>query len=248
MLFSIPLFIVFSSFCLLTKQTEIKESDAKITDSHNTEQVGSVEEPMSNYQSKEIFKECRKNHASSIGGYALDGCCEFLPAGVEGTTDFFKCAACFCHKNFHRKETVASEPTHFLSKIAYIPQPTPISTVFQTSNGYHHVTGPSRGTTTAHAFPAVVIHDGAHFHVTDQINGGGTSGGGEGSSSSKKRFRTKFSHEQKEQMLDFAVKIGWRIKKQDQNVVEIFCNKIGVKFQVFKVWMQNNRHTIGKKP
>jgi ZF-HD class homeobox domain-containing protein len=49
-------------------------------------------------------------------------------------------------------------------------------------------------------------------------------------------------------MLDFAVKIGWRIKKQDQNVVEMFCNKIGVKFQVFKVWMQNNRHTIGKKP
>ncbi|MCI09240.1 ZF-HD homeobox protein, partial [Trifolium medium] len=189
---------------------------------------------MSNFQSKEIFKECRKNHASSIGGYALDGCCEFLPAGVEGTIDFFKCAACYCHKNFHRKETVAREPTHFLSKITYSPQPTPISTVFQTPNGYRHVTGPSRGTTTAPAFPSVVIHDGAHFHLTDQINGGGTSGGGEGSSSSKKRFRTKFSHEQKEKMLDFAVKIGWRIKKQDQNAVEIFCNKIGVKFQVFK--------------
>ncbi|KAK2379209.1 zinc-finger homeodomain protein [Trifolium repens] len=243
MLFSIPLFIVFSSLCLLTKQTEMKESDTKITGGHNSEQAGYVEEPMSNYKSKEIYKECRKNHASSIGGYALDGCCEFLPAGVEGTLDFFKCAACFCHKNFHRKEIVSRKPT----QITYIPQPTPISMVFQTKNGYHHVTGPSRETTTAPAFPSAVIHDEAHFHDTDPINGG-SSGGGEGSLSSKKRFRTKFSHEQKEQMLDFAVQIGWRIKKQDQNVVEMFCNKIGVKFQVFKVWMQNNRHTIGKKP
>ncbi|GAU24695.1 hypothetical protein TSUD_323040 [Trifolium subterraneum] len=100
----------------------------------------------------------------------------------------------------------------------------------KTSNGYQHVTGPSMGTTSTPAFPSALIYDGAQFHVTDPINGGG----GEGSLSSKKRFRTKFSHEQKEQMLDFAVKIGWRIKKHDQNVVEIFCNKIGVKFQEFK--------------
>ncbi|GAU40376.1 hypothetical protein TSUD_265200 [Trifolium subterraneum] len=243
MLFSIPLIVIFSSLCLLTKQKEIKESDEEISVGHSTEQVGNVEEPILNSQSKTTFKECRKNHASSIGGYALDGCCEFFSDGLEGTIEFFRCDACKCHRNFHRKEIVAIEPTHFLFKTTYNPQPTPISTVFQTSNGYHHVTGPPMGTTTVPTFPSDLIHDEAQFHVTDPINGSG----GEGSSSSKKRFRTKFSHEQKEKMLNFAMKIGWRIKKHDQNVVEIFCNKIGVKFQVFKVWMLNNKHTIGKK-
>jgi ZF-HD class homeobox domain-containing protein len=230
MLFSVSFIIFFSSLCLLNKQTEIKENDEEITLGHNTEQSGYVEEPILNRQ--EIFKECCKNHASSIGGYALDGCCEFLPAGVEGALEFFKCAACNCHRNFHRKITIASESTHFFSKTTNInAQPTPISTVLRTMNGYLHVSGPPRGTTTD-AFPsAVVIHDGAI----------------EGSSNSKKRFRTKFTLEQKEKMLDFAVKIGWRIHKHDQNVVENFCNKIGVKFHVFKVWMLNNKQTIGKK-
>ncbi|XP_045831468.1 zinc-finger homeodomain protein 2-like [Trifolium pratense] len=231
MLFSIPFIVVFSSLCLLTKQTEIKESDAEISLGHNIEQGGYVEEPILNSQSKEIYKECLKNHASSIGGYALDGCCEFLPAGIKGTSEFFRCAACGCHKNFHRKVTIAREPTHFLFKTTYSPQPTPISIVPQTTNGYRHATGPSSGSTTSLAFPSTIIHDGVV----------------EGSSSSKKRFRTKFTPEQKENMLNFAVKIGWRIQKHDQEVVEHFCNKIGVKYHVFKVWMLNNRNTVGKK-
>jgi len=43
----------------------------------------------------------KKSHVSNIGGYSIDGCREFLPAGAEGTTIFFKCAACECHRNFH---------------------------------------------------------------------------------------------------------------------------------------------------
>uniref|UniRef100_A0A5B7BDF3 ZF-HD dimerization-type domain-containing protein n=1 Tax=Davidia involucrata TaxID=16924 RepID=A0A5B7BDF3_DAVIN len=50
------------------------------------------------------YKECRKNHAANIGGYAVDGCREFMPAGEEGTAAAFKCAACTCHRNFHRRE------------------------------------------------------------------------------------------------------------------------------------------------
>nr|GMC60857.1 zinc-finger homeodomain protein 1-like [Ipomoea batatas]GMC60861.1 zinc-finger homeodomain protein 1-like [Ipomoea batatas] len=33
---------------------------------------------------------------------------------------------------------------------------------------------------------------------------------------SKKRFRTKFSHEQKDKMFELAEKLGWRIQKQDE--------------------------------
>ncbi|CAN4081672.1 unnamed protein product [Withania somnifera] len=50
------------------------------------------------------YKECQKNHAASIGGYAVDGCREFMPSGEEGTDNALICAACGCHRNFHRRE------------------------------------------------------------------------------------------------------------------------------------------------
>ncbi|XP_042486754.1 mini zinc finger protein 1-like [Macadamia integrifolia] len=50
------------------------------------------------------YKECRKNHAANIGGYAVDGCREFMASGEEGTSAAFICAACNCHRNFHKKE------------------------------------------------------------------------------------------------------------------------------------------------
>ncbi|KAG5556163.1 hypothetical protein RHGRI_006702 [Rhododendron griersonianum] len=55
------------------------------------------------------YKECRKNHAASIGGHAVDGCREFMPAGEEGTAAAFKCAACSCHRNFHRQEAESND-------------------------------------------------------------------------------------------------------------------------------------------
>jgi len=36
-------------------------------------------------------------------------------------------------------------------------------------------------------------------------------------------------------MLDLAVTLGWKIKKNDENVDEDFCNEIAVKRRVFKV-------------
>ncbi|KAA8547373.1 hypothetical protein F0562_003763 [Nyssa sinensis] len=50
------------------------------------------------------YRECLKNHAASMGGHVLDGCGEFMPSGEEGTPGALKCAACDCHRNFHRKE------------------------------------------------------------------------------------------------------------------------------------------------
>ncbi|KAL0333454.1 UNVERIFIED_CONTAM: Zinc-finger homeodomain protein 2 [Sesamum angustifolium] len=49
------------------------------------------------------YEECRKNHAAGIGKYAVDGCCEFMPAGEEGSSAALRCAACSCHRNFHKK-------------------------------------------------------------------------------------------------------------------------------------------------
>jgi ZF-HD class homeobox domain-containing protein len=80
----------------------------------------------------------------------------------------------------------------------------------------------------------------------DALGSGG--GGGGGSSSSQKRFRTKFSPEQKARMLDFAERVGWRLQKLDDAMVHQFCQEIGVKRRVLKVWMHNNKHSLAKRP
>ncbi|XP_050378829.1 zinc-finger homeodomain protein 3-like [Argentina anserina] len=62
----------------------------------------------------------------------------------------------------------------------------------------------------------------------------------------KKRFRTKFTQDQKEKMFNFAEKVGWKIQKQEESVVQSFCHEIGVKRRVLKVWMHNNKHNLAK--
>ncbi|KAI0522653.1 hypothetical protein KFK09_005038 [Dendrobium nobile] len=64
---------------------------------------------------------------------------------------------------------------------------------------------------------------------------------------SRKRFRTTFTVEQKEKMLGFAERVGWRLQKQHENAIDEFCNEIGVRQKVFKVWMHNNKHFIRKQ-
>ncbi|GJN16129.1 hypothetical protein PR202_gb03086 [Eleusine coracana subsp. coracana] len=49
------------------------------------------------------YRECRRNHAATMGGHAVDGCREFLAAGEEGTGGALRCAACGCHRSFHRR-------------------------------------------------------------------------------------------------------------------------------------------------
>ncbi|KAI3777550.1 hypothetical protein L1987_47350 [Smallanthus sonchifolius] len=50
------------------------------------------------------YGECQKNHAANVGGYAIDGCREFMAGGEEGTTAAVMCVACGCHRSFHRRE------------------------------------------------------------------------------------------------------------------------------------------------
>ncbi|BAF25083.1 Os09g0414600 [Oryza sativa Japonica Group] len=52
-----------------------------------------------------VYRECLKNHAASLGGHALDGCGEFMPSPAANPADptSLRCAACGCHRNFHRR-------------------------------------------------------------------------------------------------------------------------------------------------
>ncbi|XP_021273793.1 zinc-finger homeodomain protein 2-like [Herrania umbratica] len=185
-------------------------------------------------QRKPRYRECLKNHALGIGGHAVDGCGEFMAAGVEGTLDALKCAACNCHRNFHRKEPELGSPNSVPTTDLYLHhhQPPQFAPYFRAPAGYLHLAGQQRPL----ALPSTSGGGGGHSRddQEDVSNQG----------SSRKRFRTKFTQEQKDKMLGLAERLGWRIQKHDEAVVQQFCNENGVKRHVLKVWMHNNKHTL----
>ncbi|XP_051140628.1 zinc-finger homeodomain protein 10-like [Andrographis paniculata] len=142
------------------------------------------------------YMECLKNHAAALGGNARDGCGEFLPAGEDGTIEALRCAACNCHRNFHRKIHLQHQ--------AMGEELTPLRAI--------------------------------------QAEEGGAAGGDHRPAGKRKRFRTKFTQEQKEKMQEFAERSGWRIQKLGESEVKRFCQEIGVKRKVLKVWMHNNKY------
>nr|CAC34447.1 ZF-HD homeobox protein [Flaveria bidentis] len=194
------------------------------------------------------YKECLKNHAVGIGGQAVDGCGEFMAAGDEGTLDALKCAACNCHRNFHRKEVEGQQRQHQHQQQAALQHQyitaTPYYHHHHRPTGYLHMKPPPSSLHQRQlALPSTSRDD------LDEIsNPSSSGGGGVGGSGSKKRFRTKFTQDQKDRMLAFSEALGWRIQKHDEAAVQQFCNETGVKRHVLKVWMHNNKHTIGKKP
>ncbi|XP_070048328.1 zinc-finger homeodomain protein 6-like [Nicotiana tomentosiformis] len=73
------------------------------------------------------YGECKHNYAASAMGYALDGCGEFCPNGIP---ESLICAACHCHRSFHRKMEMEipvlskSHHNHGTSLVIVVP-PTP---------------------------------------------------------------------------------------------------------------------------
>ncbi|XP_051135370.1 zinc-finger homeodomain protein 2-like [Andrographis paniculata] len=215
------------------------------------------------------YRECLKNHAAAMGANATDGCGEFMPSGDDGTLEALTCSACGCHRNFHRKEIDGEPPAAacdnctfhprisgrklFLPGGPHHPHPHPHKPYLTPEAiGYHH---PSGALMPSRAVPP-------HHHMLMSYNLGGGGGGGPSESDDqddanggglrppqmvKKRFRTKFTQEQKDKMHNFAEKVGWKIQKQEEAVVQQFCQEIGVKRRVLKVWMHNNKHNLAKK-
>ncbi|KDP38514.1 hypothetical protein JCGZ_04439 [Jatropha curcas] len=221
--------------------------------SPNPDRLSTISKGSNSKTSNVRYRECLRNHAASVGGNVFDGCGEFMPGGEEGTLEALKCAACDCHRNFHRKEVDGESqfsPSSRRSTMVHslqLPPPLPSPTVL------HH----QRYSMGLHNSPTA-----ANMVQPMTVAFGGGGGGTESSSEdlnafqsnaegvpppppyvlSRKRFRTKFTQEQKDRMMEFAEKVGWRINKQDEEEVEKFCAEVGVKRQVFKVWMHNNKN------
>ncbi|KAI3733638.1 hypothetical protein L6452_13086 [Arctium lappa] len=172
------------------------------------------------------YRECLKNHAATIGSHAVDGCGEFMPSPPTEPTSL-KCAACGCHRNFHRRDptndSYATNKTHFIDSS---PQPT--------NYAYAPHVLLSLSTTAAEQNHTVAIPGTPAAIKIENPNG-------------RKRFRTKFSQDQKEKMSLFAEKLGWKMQRCDDKLVADFCNELGIRRGIFKVWMHNNKNTFGKK-
>ncbi|XP_042495697.1 zinc-finger homeodomain protein 5-like [Macadamia integrifolia] len=234
------------------------------------------------------YRDCLKNHAASIGTHVVDGCGEFMPSGEEGTMEALKCAACDCHRNFHRKEVEGEprtsgatncyycyDPNHKNSCSTRIPPPPPPSGPPHAHPTHHHPQlalqhlqqhqkfqlGLPNSPSMASIPPPMMMAygggggggGGATESSSEDLNGYQSNAGGTSSQPhqafalSKKRFRTKFTQYQKDKMLEFAERLGWRMQKQDEVEVQRFCDEVSVKRQVLKVWMHNNKHAMKKK-
>ncbi|KAL0350890.1 UNVERIFIED_CONTAM: Zinc-finger homeodomain protein 9 [Sesamum radiatum] len=166
------------------------------------------------------YKECLKNHAATLGGHALDGCGEFMPSPASNPAEptSLKCAACGCHRNFHRREPEEPPqlpPPNAAPALEYqphhrhhpppppprgnsgsspnnSPSPPPISSSYYPSAPHmllalsHGLSGPPPDNNT----PIPTAMNAASATL---LNSG-----------SRKRFRTKFTQDQKEKMHEFC--------------------------------------------
>ncbi|XP_023002518.1 zinc-finger homeodomain protein 2-like [Cucurbita maxima] len=125
------------------------------------------------------YRECLKNHAIGIGGHAVDGCGEFMPAGEEGSIDALKCAACNCHRSFHRKETDSDQGHYYYYQqqqqqpfCSYRGPPHP--------SAYVYLSGTPIQQRPPLALPAAAVSEREEEDVSNPSSSGGGGGGGSG--------------------------------------------------------------------
>ncbi|XP_019085884.1 PREDICTED: zinc-finger homeodomain protein 3-like [Camelina sativa] len=201
------------------------------------------------------YKECLKNHAASKGGNAIDGCGDFMPSGEDGSIEALTCSACNCHRNFHRREVEGEEKTFFSPYLNHHQQPPPQRKLMF---HHHHHKMMKSPLPQQMIMPIGVATAGSNSESEDLMeeDGGGSltfwqpqpppppySYG----HNQKKRFRTKFTQEQKEKMMSFAERVGWKMQRQEESAVQQLCQEIGIRRRVLKVWMHNNKHHLSKK-
>ncbi|CAL5074327.1 unnamed protein product [Urochloa decumbens] len=254
-----------------------------------------------------LYRECLKNHAASLGGHAVDGCGEFMPSPAANPADptSLKCAACGCHRNFHRRAVEGSPPPPTAAPLAlpappsvlhghphrggeetpddrlpgvaddsdsdsdaseydeersvspppplpphhHVPaapvaqQPPPPPAYFTIPSASHMLL--SLGGSGAQAAAAAAQRmPPAQAQAQAQLTPASAPPHGGGGAMPRKRFRTKFTAEQKQRMQELSERLGWRLQKRDEAIVDEWCRDIGVGKGVFKVWMHNNKHNF----
>ncbi|KAG2302395.1 hypothetical protein Bca52824_031046 [Brassica carinata] len=159
------------------------------------------------------YGECRKNQAASAGTTAYDGCGEFVSANPSGED----CAACGCHRSFHREESVSKTILEAL-KIS----PLQFRQIFCSPYG--------DGDTEAKNKKRI---------AADRSSGE--------EAGRAKRSKTRFTAEQTERMRSYAEKVGWKVSSESRERVREFCDGIGVTRRNLRVWMNNHNGDNGRR-
>ncbi|CAD6214284.1 unnamed protein product [Miscanthus lutarioriparius] len=160
---------------------------------------------------REVYRECMRNHAAKLGTYASDGCCEYTPD--DGQPAAMLCAACGCHRNFHRKA--------FLDAAAA---------------GAHGAMLPSPG-----ASPGYGIHHMAI--TAAGMGGGDAGGSGSSRRRTRTKFTEEQKERMARlaERLGWRMPKREPGRAPGDDEVGRFCREIGVHRQVFKVWMHNHK-------
>lgn len=203
------------------------------TKAHNTAAAAAAADAVGDTSwSRYVYRECQKNHVARMGRYAVDGCGEFMPSGEEGTAQALTCAACGCHRSFHRrdiKDNNNSQQLIFLANNQY--------TYHQYPSGNEINVGNRRPEKNHYCQPSIIPPHNRDSQIRPEMmpSGGLTDSSSEAlnmflvnvrgreekirdeAPPSKKRFRTKFSKEQKVRMQQVAEEMGWKIQKKMKN-------------------------------
>ncbi|CAM8883610.1 unnamed protein product [Rhodiola kirilowii] len=204
------------------------------------------------HETASLYMECQKNHAAATGGHALDGCGEYMPPPPPS----LNCAACGCHRNFHRLETpsetagMENRGRTIAAAPIFIHRPQRFESTSPSNSS-----SPSRSEAPISSIypsaPQILMALSSGVEISTQTTTTTPAQTKlcfeENLTKPRKRFRTKFSGEQKEKMRRFAEGLGWKMQRSDDDVVKRFCDEIGVCRSVLKVWMHNNksRNTMG---
>ncbi|KAG8051208.1 hypothetical protein GUJ93_ZPchr0009g955 [Zizania palustris] len=166
-----------------------------------------------------------------------DGCGEFMPAGEEGSLDALRCSACGCHRNFHRKELdypaggaweTGTRPPHHTTT----PDRRGSGSPSPLASHRGHLLVAALPPPTRMVMPLSTMHDGVRRRrtlgaaeaVPYQVHGGA-----EGAHAGLRR--------------------GGRLAAAEAGGHRraAFCQEVGVKRRVLKVWMHNNKHTLASR-
>ncbi|XP_069149151.1 zinc-finger homeodomain protein 4-like [Solanum lycopersicum] len=197
---------------------------------------------MASNNNKHVFVkylECRHNYAARSNGYVLDGCGEFCPTVALQTPESFICAACHCHRNFHRKVEVEVEdeaespiisinhPSHG-TPLVIMDDPPPSQSKVKT--GAQLCETSEKNNTNVETKMEM---DGREIQVKKlkrEYNG-----------CSSSSVRIRLDPYQRKRIQNFANEImGWKWKKSHEQIIP-FCDEIGITPNFLKNWINNTR-------
>ncbi|KAJ1425847.1 ZF-HD homeobox protein, Cys/His-rich dimerization domain [Sesbania bispinosa] len=68
-----------------------------------------------------------------------------------------------------------------------------------------------------------------------------------GSKPPMKKRRTRFTSEQRNQLMTFAEGFGWKPQMANKEEIQRFCSEMGITHKILMVWLNNNRHRATHK-